>query len=153
MRVCLSVLFGALCMAALETSFSSAPNIFPDDKDALMAQQEDLKTASQAQAAFSRDLGTQAPSLSNPLLPLKVPRRDDTSINVQTPPLPQRPAFTASSDPGLKTPLEAHTGQPVKALGPYILCSTTPPPAFCEKNLVLVVMVTGLLGKPCSGSW
>ena len=48
-------------------------------------------------------------------------------------------------------PLEAHTGQPMKALRPYILCSTPPPPAICE-NLVLVVMVTGLLPKPYSGS-
>ena len=82
-----------------------------------------------------------------------MPGRDDTSINVLTPPSPQRPAFTASSDPGLETPLEAGTGQRVKALGPYILYSTPPPSAFCEKNLVLVVMVTGLLCKPCSGSW
>lgn len=118
MTVCLSVLFGALCMAALETSFSSAPaNIFPDDKDALMAQREDLKTASRAQAAFSRDLGTQTPSLSNPLPPLKVSGREDTNTNVLTNPHPQ-PSISAASDPGLKTPPEAHTGQPMKALRP-----------------------------------
>lgn len=118
MTVCLSVLFGALCVAALETSFSSAPaNFFPDDKDALMAQQEDLETASRAQAAFSRDLGTRTPSLSNPLPPLKVPRREDTNTNVLTNPHPQ-PSISASSDPGLKTPPEAHTGQPMKALRP-----------------------------------